>query len=134
LAGPIIFGSGDRSRGSVTPAQGLKTSFAHSESHPPNHWTQASIASFSIALLILKARGDARPHQVNRSKELQDPAFRSPFVLVLRGFKFTYADDDFAIKKIGISEQTGISSVDLLDRSGQNKFRFTSIMLQFPES
>jgi hypothetical protein len=58
-------------------------------------------------------------------KELQDPASRGRFVFVLRGFKFTYADDDFAIKKIGISENLGVIKVDLHDRSGQNKFRVT---------
>jgi hypothetical protein len=40
--------------------------------------------------------------------DLQNPAVHQKFVFVLRGFKFTYADDDFAIKKIGISENAGV--------------------------
>jgi hypothetical protein len=58
-------------------------------------------------------------------KQMQDPAFRSRFIFVLRGFKFTYADDDFASKKIAIIENTGVIKVDLHDCSGQNKFRVT---------
>ncbi|MBV8882911.1 MAG: hypothetical protein JO235_02770 [Chroococcidiopsidaceae cyanobacterium CP_BM_RX_35] len=54
---------------------------------------------------------------------LDDPKLNdSNYVFVLRGFKFTYARDDFAIKKIMISKEGGAIDVELHDRSGRNQF------------
>jgi hypothetical protein len=57
--------------------------------------------------------------------QLQDGESRGQFVFVLRGFKFTYARDDFAIKKFGIIESNGNIDVELHDRGGLNQFAVT---------
>jgi hypothetical protein len=55
------------------------------------------------------------------------PGFAERFVTVLRGFKFNYFNDDYAIKKIGIQGNSAISgmAIDFHDRSGLNKFGAT---------
>ena len=55
-------------------------------------------------------------------EQLKDDKFRERYIFVLRGFKFTYARDDYAIKKIRITEGGGVISVDLHDRGGKNQF------------
>lgn len=57
---------------------------------------------------------------------LEDPQLNdSKYIFVLRGFKFTYSGDDYAIKKIKISKVGGAIDVELHDRGGLNKFTVT---------
>lgn len=54
--------------------------------------------------------------------QLRDCESRGECVFILRGFKFTYARNDFAIKKFAILENNGAIDTELHDRSGLNQF------------
>jgi hypothetical protein len=55
-------------------------------------------------------------------EQLKNVQFHDQYVFVLRGFKFTYARDDYAIKRIRITEDKGVIVVSLHDRGGLNQF------------